>query len=33
MYEIEWRDATYEYDFDISKTGNILHYEKEVFHH
>lgn len=32
-YEIEWRDATYEYDFDISKTGNVLHYEKEVYHH
>lgn len=33
MYEIEWRDATYEYDFDISRTGNVLHYEKEVYHH
>lgn len=29
MYEIEWRDATYEYDFDISRTGNVLHYDKD----
>ena len=33
MYEIEWRDATYEYDFDISRTGNVLHKKKEVYHH
>lgn len=29
VYEIEWRDATYEYDFDISKTGEILQYDKD----
>ncbi len=32
MYEIEWRDATYEYDFDISRTGNVLHYDKDRIH-
>ena len=30
MYEIEWRDATYEYEFDISRTGNVLHYDKGI---
>ncbi len=29
VYEIEWRDATYEYDFDISKTGEVLQYDKD----
>lgn len=28
-YEIEWRDNTYEYDFEISKTGEVLHYDKD----
>ena len=32
MYEIEWRDATYEYEFDISRTGNVLHYDKDRIH-
>lgn len=32
MYEIEWRDTTYEYDFDISRTGNVLHYDKDRIH-
>lgn len=29
VYEIEWRDTTYEYDFDISKTGEVLQYDKD----
>lgn len=29
IYEIEWRDTTYEYDFDISKTGEVLQYDKD----
>lgn len=29
QYEIEWRDTTYEYDFEISKTGEVLHYDKD----
>lgn len=29
IYEIEYKDATYEYDFDISKTGEILNYDKD----
>ena len=32
MYEIEWRDTTYEYEFDISRTGNVLHYDKDRIH-
>ena len=32
MYEIEWRDATYEYEFGISRTGNVLHYDKDRIH-
>ena len=32
MYEIEWRDTTYEYEFDISRTGNVLHYDKNRIH-
>ena len=32
MYEIEWRDATYEYEFNISRTGNVLHYDKDRIH-
>ena len=32
VYEIEWHDGTYEYDFDISKTGEILHYDKDRIH-
>ena len=32
MYEIEWRDATYEYEFDISRTGTVLHYDKDRIH-
>ena len=31
-YEIEWRDATYEYDFDISTTGVIISYDKDSIH-
>lgn len=29
VYEIEWKDSTYEYDFDISKTGEIINYDKD----
>lgn len=29
IYEIEYKDTTYEYDFDISKTGQILKYDKD----
>ena len=29
VYDIEWRDTTYEYDFEISKTGEVLHYDKD----
>lgn len=32
VYEIEWHDGTYEYDFDISKTGEVLHYDKDRIH-
>ena len=32
VYEIKWHDGTYEYDFDISKTGEILHYDKDRIH-
>ena len=32
QYEIEWRDTTYEYDFEISKTGEVLHYDKDRIH-
>ena len=29
IYEIEYKDNTYEYDFDISKSGEILNYDKD----
>ena len=29
IYDIEWRDATYEYDFEISTSGEVLQYDKE----
>lgn len=29
MYEIEWKDNSYKYDFTISRSGNVLKYEKE----
>ncbi len=29
VYEIEYKDNTYEYDFDISKSGEILNYDKD----
>lgn len=29
VYEIEYKDTTYEYDFDISKTGEVLQYDKD----
>ena len=29
VYDIEWHDTIYEYDFEISKTGEILHYDKD----
>ena len=32
VYEIKWHDGTYEYDFEISKTGEILHYDKDRIH-
>lgn len=32
IYEIEYKDTTYEYDFDISKTGEIIHYDKDRIH-
>lgn len=32
VYELEWRDTTYEYDFDISKTGEVLQYDKDRIH-
>ena len=32
VYDIEWRDTTYEYDFEISKTGEVLHYDKDRIH-
>ncbi len=28
-YEIEWKDTTYEYDFEISKTGEVYQYDKD----
>ncbi len=31
-YEIEWRDTTYEYDFEISKTGEVLQYDRDRIH-
>lgn len=31
-YEIEWHDATYEYDFEISKTGEVLQYDRDRIH-
>ena len=32
VYEIKWHDGTYEYDFEISKTGEVLHYDKDRIH-
>lgn len=32
IYDIEWHDTVYEYDFEISKTGEILHYDKDKIH-
>lgn len=32
VYDIEWHDTTYEYDFEISKTGEVLHYDKDKLH-
>lgn len=32
VYDIEWHDTIYEYDFEISKTGEILHYDKDKIH-
>lgn len=29
VYEIQYKDATYKYDFDISKTGEIIGYDKD----
>lgn len=29
IYDIEWRDATYEYDFEISTSGEVLQYDKD----
>jgi len=29
VYEIKWKDSAYEYDFDISKTGEIIKYDKD----
>ncbi len=31
-YEIEWKDQTYEYEFEISKNGEIYHYDKDKIH-
>ncbi len=32
IYEIEWHDNTYEYDFEVSKTGTVLHFDKDLLH-
>lgn len=29
VYEIKWKDPAYEYDFDISKTREIIKYDKD----
>lgn len=32
IYEIEWHDNTYEYDFEVSKSGTVLHFDKDLLH-